>query len=995
MTDLEVFRIWLYRSGHEILAWWLLTTLAGLAAWPLAFRLLRRLPDRGYNVARLIGMLGVGYVLWMLGSLGFLRNTRGDAIFAWVIVLAIGVAVYFNRRHRDTADMGAWVRQHWRVILAGELLFFVLFFGWAVVRAYDPNLAGTEKPMEMAFINAIRRSEAFPPPDPWMSGYAISYYYFGYVMVAVLADLSGVVSGTAFNLSVALFFALAGVAAYSVAFNLIHSRRRVRVGFDQRTLTLSLVIALLGPLFVVIIGNLGGLVQVVWSQHALPEDFFRWLDIRGYQTLPAEPVPHAQWNAQAGWMWVWRSSRVVHDLDFAGQTFGEVIDEFPNFSFLLGDLHPHVMSLAFSLLAIGLAFNLVRSPGGLDRYQVVGYALCLGGLIFLNLLDGPLYIALMLGAEALRRLIRAQGRLTWRDWAETAGFGAALGLLGLLLYLPFFIGFRSQAGGLLPNPLFPTRFRQFFVMFGPFLIIIACFLLVEWWRGRGHMNWSLALSFGVGVLVGLVAAVAMLGLVAALDPVVQGYINVAIADLGGPSEAFLAVLGRRLSPTYLLTSVALAAVIVFVVARLFGRTRVPAEGAANLPPQPAGWAQAVLLVGAVLAAIGTFLFARLGVSVLGLAFALMTSVLLGGLVYTGVRWALALRERAEDARTQTAPSITYTAEAGFALLLIGAGAVLTLLPDYMYVADNFRTRMNTVFKFYYQGWAMWGVACAYAVYSVLGEWAAESRAQFAPPVQRLRWAVRIAIGASLLILLATVELARAFLLGLVLFAVYAVLEAAVAFALAAFGAGERHPPLRLLAARLAFGVVIAVFVVAASIFPIGGVLAETGYFSGDYTVTPAGEVVISRPDLDGAPTMFALPDDEAAIACLSAHVQGDGAVVAEAIGGSYNQRGRVAALSGIPNVLNWPGHESQWRGATYGEVAGSRESDIATLYNEPFLDGVRHIIDRYGIDYIFVGTLERRDFDPAGLAKFASLRVVCQNDAAVVYATDRDREQLR
>src|SRR5690606_5241411 len=201
-------------------------------------------------------------------------------------------------------------------------------------------------------------------------------------------------------------------------------------------------------------------VQVVWSQQALPEDFFRWLDVRGYQTLPAEPAPHAQWNAQAGWMWVWRSSRVVHDLDFAGQTFGEVIDEFPNFSFLLGDLHPHVMSLAFSLLAIGLAFNLVRSPGGLDRFQVVGYALCLGGLIFLNLLDGPLGIALVLGAEALRRLIRAQGRLTWRDWVETAGFGAALGLLGLLLYLPFFIGFRSQAGGLLPNPLFPTRFRQ-------------------------------------------------------------------------------------------------------------------------------------------------------------------------------------------------------------------------------------------------------------------------------------------------------------------------------------------------------------------------------------------------------------------------------------------------------------------------------------------------------------------------------------------------------
>ena len=59
-----------------------------------------------------------------------------------------------------------------------------MLVGWAAFRAYNPDIAGTEKPMEFAFINGVLRSRFFPPQDPWLSGYGISYYYFGYVMLA-------------------------------------------------------------------------------------------------------------------------------------------------------------------------------------------------------------------------------------------------------------------------------------------------------------------------------------------------------------------------------------------------------------------------------------------------------------------------------------------------------------------------------------------------------------------------------------------------------------------------------------------------------------------------------------------------------------------------------------------------------------------------------------------------------------------------------------------
>ena len=71
---------------------------------------------------------------------------------------------------------------------------------------------------------------------------------------------------------------------------------------------------------------------------------------------------------RSGWWW-WRASRVIHDLDPNGNTMGvQPIDEFPGFSFLLGDMHPHVLALPFVLLALALALNaLIKGRRGLSR----------------------------------------------------------------------------------------------------------------------------------------------------------------------------------------------------------------------------------------------------------------------------------------------------------------------------------------------------------------------------------------------------------------------------------------------------------------------------------------------------------------------------------------------------------------------------------------------------------------------------------------------------
>jgi YYY domain-containing protein len=523
--DVSLIVNWLGRQGGDVLRWWLLVTLAGAAVWPLLYRVMGGLPDRGYTLARAAGVMLIGFIFWFLGSLGLLQNRPSGAVFAWVVVLAIGIVAFFH--WEDRPPLRPWLREHWALIVLTEVLFLVLLFGWAAYRAHNPEVDSTEKPMELMFLNSIRASAAFPPHDAWLSGYAISYYYFGYVIMATLADLAGIGSGIAFGIMIALLFALSGIGALGIVYNLVRAQGR-RAGVAA-----ALGAGVLGMCFLILMGNLGtALIELPYRGYTpglVNAAYFDFWDVAeregevqiqtGDQGTVANAVVDSNGNGVPDWedkaqspdkwsyWWWFRYSRVVQDRQLNGTPEPvQPIEEFPNFSFVLSDLHPHVLALPFALLAIGLALNLVLGARDLRRWEYPLYAIWVGGMVFMNSWDA-IYLPLLVGAETLRRLIRnGNGVLHRTDLTGIVRFALAIGGLTLVFYLPWIVSFTSQASGILPNVIYPTPWQQFFLHFGIFLIILAVFLMVELRRAGWRFYWQAGLLAVTTIIVGERAA---------------------------------------------------------------------------------------------------------------------------------------------------------------------------------------------------------------------------------------------------------------------------------------------------------------------------------------------------------------------------------------------------------------------------------------------------------------------------------------------------------
>ncbi len=204
-----------------VFGWYLLMLVMGWLAMPLAFVTFSGLPDRGYALAKTLALLVVTWLVWMAGSFKVLPFTQGSVALGFLALAAISGFIYWRRR----AEINAFVRANRRYIIAVEVVGLTLFAFDLFIRLGNPDLwhpsKGGEKPMVFSFFNAVLKSEFFPPYSPWLAGYMLNYYYYGFVIAAIPTKLLGIVPAFAYNLILPMLFSLVGGNAFGVAYNLV------------------------------------------------------------------------------------------------------------------------------------------------------------------------------------------------------------------------------------------------------------------------------------------------------------------------------------------------------------------------------------------------------------------------------------------------------------------------------------------------------------------------------------------------------------------------------------------------------------------------------------------------------------------------------------------------------------------------------------------------------------------------------------------------------
>ncbi len=373
-----------------------------------------------------------------------------------------------------------------------EFLFLVCFLFMLNVRFVNPSASFAEKFMDHGFIASVMRDPVVPPLDPWFSGgYMNVYYYLGYWAIGALGVVSGAPSSIVFNLALPTVFALSAVTMYALG-------------------------------------------------HLLLERF-RWLLLATFLIVNPSFLYEAVRGTAAGSLF-WNSTRTIPN----------AINEFPLFSLLWGDVHPHLIGMFNQVFFIFLLVFSLKRWGSLPnhgRWCVIGLsALSLGAMPLINTWDILLYAPFMVVVGVLVWHVTVHqgdikvpdgisgitGRLSHRvrsartcivnatrecisvlrkspgHIADTPlGFLFLVPPLSVLLWVPFYFQLNTQGIRGIGFVVSPTGLPEFLLVHGIFLLIFIAYL----WRDIIKRPWLILLVITFALAGYISAAVALVPLI--------------------------------------------------------------------------------------------------------------------------------------------------------------------------------------------------------------------------------------------------------------------------------------------------------------------------------------------------------------------------------------------------------------------------------------------------------------------------------------------------
>lgn len=344
-----ILSLFLRDDAGNFLLWWITILAFGLAAFPLTAYIFRFFSGRGYGFSKAAGILLVAFVVWTLAYLKLLPFTQP---FILLVLLILGAVSWGIPVTRNAATEAIKSKNGLRDVAFQETLFVAALFAWCVVKGNYPVINGEEKLMDFAFLNVLVRTDALPSPDPWMAGQTINYYYFGQYIYALLTKLSGVRNAVAYNLAMCSCFAFTFSMSYALGSMFMDGAIKKGLAAPR--------------LFRIGAGFLTALcVSVFGNSHA----FYYWEKSPGNGLLSVFKDFGIDVGRTDAFFYPdstrfigYNPESEIYDTAMGVIKSGDrTIHEFPVYSFLLGDLHAHVVSMLGVLLIVAVLFALFWS----------------------------------------------------------------------------------------------------------------------------------------------------------------------------------------------------------------------------------------------------------------------------------------------------------------------------------------------------------------------------------------------------------------------------------------------------------------------------------------------------------------------------------------------------------------------------------------------------------------------------------------------------------
>ena len=460
--------------------WWLLAAVMGFAAMPVTGSLFWRFEDKGWIFSKVLAVAAAGFITWFLVSIKLVPFT-GITCAAVTVICAVLCFLLLKKESKEKIE--CFPVEKISLVYWEELIFFLAFLLWTYVAGFHPAAYGTEKFMDYGFMEAMMRSTVLPARDLWYSEGHINYYYGGQYFAVFLTKLSHTKVELTYNLMRTFVAGLAFAMPFSLVYQMTVDRMKGQPKGEKIKKRLPFIAGFTAGTAVSIAGNMH---YVIYAQ------IIPWIQKLTGQEVSSYWFPDA--TRYIGYNPYREEDRTIH--------------EFPCYSFVLGDLHAHVVNIIFVLLVIALLYVWLRGvrkktvsaevsmkDGSFWKKQLLMphllvISVLLGMFQWTNFWDFVIYFVVTLGTVLFANIIRFQGKIR-KILAVTLAQMAETYVIAYLVILPFTLQFETMVDGV-ALAKYHSYFYQLLVLWGlPTVLVVTFVISILWEKLKKRENRSL------------------------------------------------------------------------------------------------------------------------------------------------------------------------------------------------------------------------------------------------------------------------------------------------------------------------------------------------------------------------------------------------------------------------------------------------------------------------------------------------------------------------